>query len=200
MYKTRHYTQECDKLLVCTEYKPLVPVLNTKRLEEIENPRLMRLREKTLGWRFQTIHIPGRKLGGPDALSRAKMPAELSRMEEQSCIPSWGETTCKVARLNVLAAIRASTSKNIMGPDPELDVSDDLVASMELGVRSVTWDIVKKQLRTDAKFRDLSDWIIGGCFGPAESLPLHIKPFWRLREQLSCVEYGPSFQRHYDQR
>ena len=191
LYKTRHYTQGCDRLLVCTDHKPLVPVLNTKRLEDIENPRLLKLREKTLGWRFKSIHIPGRKLGGPDALSRTKMPAELSSMEEQECILDWGEMTCKEARLNLLAAIRTSTSSDVTRPHLELDVSDDLLASMELGVRSITWDMVKKQLHTDSKFRDLSDWIIGGCVGPAESLPHHIKPFWRLREQLTCVEYVP---------
>ena len=67
--KTRYYTQGCEKLLVGVDHKPLLGVLNDKSLENIDNPRLMRLKEKTLGWRFQIIHIPGRKLGAPDAFS-----------------------------------------------------------------------------------------------------------------------------------
>ena len=74
LHKTRYYTQGCDKLLVCTDHKPLLGILNDKEMEKIENPRLIRLKEKTLGWRFKIIHVPGKKLCGPDALSRAMSP------------------------------------------------------------------------------------------------------------------------------
>ena len=48
LHKTRHYTQGCDQLVVCTDHKPLVPVESTKSLEKIDNSRLMRLVQKTL--------------------------------------------------------------------------------------------------------------------------------------------------------
>ena len=70
LHKTRYYTQVCDKLLFGTDHKPLLGVLNDRSLDSIDNPRLIRLKEKPLGWRFKIIHIPGRKCG-PDALSRA---------------------------------------------------------------------------------------------------------------------------------
>ena len=35
LHKTRHYTQGCDKLIVCMDHKPLVPVMSTKALEKI---------------------------------------------------------------------------------------------------------------------------------------------------------------------
>ena len=44
-------------------------------------------------------------------------------------------------------------------PDPELDVSGCFLASMELGIKSVSWDIVKKELTKDREFQDLVDWI-----------------------------------------
>ena len=75
-HKTRYYTQGCDKLLVCTDHKPLLGVLNDRSLESIDNPRLLRLKEKTLGSRFKIIHIHGRKLCGPDALSQAVTTAQ----------------------------------------------------------------------------------------------------------------------------
>ena len=62
-------------MIVGTDHKPLLGVLNNRSLESIDNPRLVRLKEKTLGWRFRIIHIPGRKLVGPDALSRAVAPS-----------------------------------------------------------------------------------------------------------------------------
>ena len=62
-------------------------------------------------------------------------------------------------------------------PDPDLDVSDFVEASMELGVKSVTWDVVKMEVERDQEFRDLSDWIIGGCEGPPGGLVDHLKQY-----------------------
>ena len=70
LHKTRYYTQGCDKLLVGVDHKPLLGLLQGKRLEDIDNMRLRRLVEKTYGWRFKVVHIPGRKHGAPDAMSR----------------------------------------------------------------------------------------------------------------------------------
>ena len=53
--------------------------------------------------------------------------------------------------------------------------------------------MVKKELQTDAKYGDLSTWIHEGCTGPASTLPLHIKPFWRLRGNLRCTDGVPMF-------
>ena len=66
---TRYYTQGCDRLLIGTDHKPLLGVLNDRSMDSLDNPRLIRLKEKTLGSRFKIIHIPGRKLCGPDSLS-----------------------------------------------------------------------------------------------------------------------------------
>jgi hypothetical protein len=62
LHKTRYYTQGYDKLVIGTDHKSLLGVLNDRSLESIDNPRLKRLKEKTLGLRFSIVHIPGRKL------------------------------------------------------------------------------------------------------------------------------------------
>ena len=80
--KTRYYTQGCDKLVVGTDHKPLLCVLNERSLESIDNPRRVRLKEKTLGWRFRVVHIPGKKLSGPHALSRVSKAG----MGEYECV------------------------------------------------------------------------------------------------------------------
>ena len=230
LHKTRYYTQGCDKLLVCTDHKPLLGILNDKEIEKIDNPRLIRLKEKTLGWRFKIIHVPGKKLCGPDALSRAMSPSK----EEAQMISGghtdintpqrlwsegyqvsdqvWGVSTpdywsgeryspsqsgehlasfnlqagpitvpsapdmveymeyrdaldcvmtTKDAREGILGAIRATMSGEITMPDPAFDVSECMLASMELGVKSVSWAMVKGELSKDQDFRDLSDWISG---------------------------------------
>ena len=145
--KTRYYTQGCDKLIVGTDHKPLLVVLNERSLESIANPRLEMLKEKTLGWRFELIHIPGKKLGGPDALSRV-LPSRKDEMayinmldmKYMSGPAGEGERdmTTKEAQEGVLVAIRTVMSADHTMPDPELDVSGCLLASMELGIKSVS--------------------------------------------------------------
>ena len=40
---------------------------------------------------------------------------------------------------------------------PALDASGTLLASMELGVRSVSWNMVRSELTRDSQFKDLDD-------------------------------------------
>ena len=49
---------------------PLLKLMANRNLDSIGNPRLVRLKQKTLGWRFTVVYIPGKRLGGTDALSR----------------------------------------------------------------------------------------------------------------------------------
>ena len=56
---------------IFTDHKPLIPILNSKQLDEIENPRLQRLRMKILEYTFVAAWMKGKDNEGPDALSRA---------------------------------------------------------------------------------------------------------------------------------
>ena len=68
--KARHWVQGCPKLVIATDHKPLLGVLNDRDLETIENPRMLALKEKTLAYNFHTIHLPGKRNCGADAASR----------------------------------------------------------------------------------------------------------------------------------
>ena len=64
-------------MTVCVDHKPLLGVLGETELEKIDNTRLEKLKEKTLGWRFRVVHAPGKSMPGTDALSRAPSSADL---------------------------------------------------------------------------------------------------------------------------
>ena len=68
--KTKYFTLGCPYLYVGTDHKPLLGILNNATLDSMDNPRIIRLTEKTMGWIFQPIYIPGKEIGGTDALSR----------------------------------------------------------------------------------------------------------------------------------
>ena len=77
---TKHYTLGNPKLLVATDHKPLLKILWDRKLQDIANPRLLKLKEKTLAWRFDVKHVLGRIHMGPDALSRKEVSKVMVAM------------------------------------------------------------------------------------------------------------------------
>ena len=68
--KTAYFTLGCETITVGTDHKPLIPIVNGTDLSLVKTPRQHRLREKLLRWNLAAQYIPGKYLGGTDALSR----------------------------------------------------------------------------------------------------------------------------------
>ena len=81
--KCRLYIAGCHDLIVAVDHAPLVKLLSDRHLNDIPNPRLLRLKEKTLNFTYNIKHVPGVKNKGPDALSRypVAQPDEVSEIE-----------------------------------------------------------------------------------------------------------------------
>ena len=77
---SKYYTLECERLLVATDHKPLVSILGDRAMDTINNPRLLRIKEKTLAWKFDIMYVPGSRQTAADALSRKKSVAGLHRL------------------------------------------------------------------------------------------------------------------------
>lgn len=73
--QTRYFTQGCDNLVVVTDHKPLVKIFSDRTLDEITNSRLFRLKQRTLPWRFDVVHLPGKSNYAADATSRHPSPS-----------------------------------------------------------------------------------------------------------------------------
>lgn len=73
--QTRYLTQGCDNLVVVTDHKPLMKIFGDRRLDEITNSRLFRLKQRTLPWRFDIVHLPGKSNCAADATSRPPSPS-----------------------------------------------------------------------------------------------------------------------------
>ena len=50
LQKTKFFALGCEDLFIGTDHKPLIGLLENSDLESIDNPRLLRLKEKTAGW------------------------------------------------------------------------------------------------------------------------------------------------------
>ena len=55
--KCKHFILGIDNLTVAVDHKPLVGLFTNRYLEDIPNPRLMKLKEKTLMYRFSMKHM-----------------------------------------------------------------------------------------------------------------------------------------------
>ena len=55
--KCKHFILGIDNLTVAVDHKPLVGLFTNRNLEDIPNPRLRNLKEKTLRYRFSITHI-----------------------------------------------------------------------------------------------------------------------------------------------
>jgi hypothetical protein len=145
--KTQYYTLGSNKLLVLVDHKPLLGLLTSRNLGDIENPRLLHLAERLLRWRFNIQHIAGAKNFAPDALSRSPVkPVAGERLYEvrASSRPDYYGQTC------ALSAI----SKQIQ------DNSDDLEAQVLATTANdplliTTWNDLKTAGQSDNEYSEL---------------------------------------------
>lgn len=131
--QTRHFTQGCDELLVVTDHKPLVKLFSDRTLDEITNPRLFKLKQRTLMWRFTIQHSPGKLGPFSDAASRHPVNDALS------CI-----------------RIADDESDDI---DSELF---EIASNQINDLQAITWQRVKEHSLSDPQIKDLAEVIQSG--------------------------------------
>ena len=68
--KARLLLLGCPNLTLVTDHRPLVKLFGNRELKDISNPRLFRLKEKTLQYHFNIKYLPGKKNCAADTLSR----------------------------------------------------------------------------------------------------------------------------------
>ena len=71
--KCRMFITGCPDLIVATDHKPLVKILSDKSLENITNPRLFCLKEKSLQYELTIKHVDGKMNCSADASCRAAL-------------------------------------------------------------------------------------------------------------------------------
>ena len=124
---------------MAVDHKPLLGILNDKSLD-IENPRLLMLKEKTLWFNFNVIHVAGRLNSGPDYISRT----------------AGAETTTKEARVRCILALASIMSDSDIVTIKDSDIIDGVVASLSsLPVQAVTFEDIKREVSRDQEMQDL---------------------------------------------
>ena len=68
--KCKLFLSGLQHFTVNTDHNPLIPIINNHRLDEIENPRLQRLKTKIMAYNLTAQWLKGDSNNAPDALSR----------------------------------------------------------------------------------------------------------------------------------
>ena len=166
---TRHYTLGNPKLVVATDHKPLLKVPGDRKLKEIDNPRLLNLKEKTLNWRFKVIHVPGKIHVGPDTLSRKEVTQAMVAMHVSD-----NEDTVAMLGEDMDAIIEAQVAANIPKP--------------------VTWTQIRDKISKDKIMTMLSDQITNGFPHDRKLLRLELREFFQHRDHLTQVGGVPLYK------
>ena len=74
LHKFRHFVMGCKDLYLVVDHKPLVKLLGDRNFEDIPYTRLLRLKEKTLSFRF-TVSLSQKEV---EKNCHQKIPKDMS--------------------------------------------------------------------------------------------------------------------------
>ncbi|KAK3750834.1 hypothetical protein QZH41_007149 [Actinostola sp. cb2023] len=159
--QSRYFTQGCDNLIVITDHKPLVKIFGDRTLDEITNSRLFRLKQRTLPWRFDIAHLPGKYNYAADATSRHPSPSGSANSTSLG-FPSIPDI--------VESALMASICNE----------------TQELGI--ISWSFIAQETAADTSLSHILKLIEEGGQNFDSNDPA-LAPFWPIRESI-YIQHG----------
>ena len=189
LQQTRYFVLGCQDLIIATDHKPLLRIMNDRSLAEIDNRRLLNLKEKTLGYRFKMVFVPGKLNVGPDALSR--YPGNKSeRLQLEGEAPEtdmnpYGNMTPAELRHEILGSISQFEDDEDIAGD-ELTIVSAVCALASMNV--VTWEMVREATTSDENFRQLVNLLEEGIPQDCRQMPAELRPFHRLAASLFVID------------
>jgi len=146
---------------VVTDHQPLIPILNKYTLDEIENPRLQRIRMKTQEFQFHAIWRKGKDHAIADALSRAPISEPTEEDVEIGDLP-------QLCRLSRVSQLQDEFAQPIL-PEPQADRLREVAAG-------------------DPDYQQLRETVTTGFPNEAKQLPSAVRPYWGIRHTLAVEE------------
>lgn len=151
---------------VITDHNPLIPIINSHRLDEIENPRLQRLKTRLMAYNCTAEWLKGNKNNAPDALSRNPIADPTS--------------TDTLAELDT-------------NDHPEMSFAE-LRALHDNTSESLRLQDLRKHAQQDEEYQQLRNFVLHGFPTHRSQLPDPCRRYWHIRQHLSLdddlIVYG----------
>ena len=157
------YLSGMQQFEVVTDHRPLIPVLNSKSLLDIENPRLQRLRERLTPFNFVATWRQGKMHAIPDALSRAPVDPPTPDDEEAE-----KDVAHQIASLIARLTASASAEEAEESPFPD-----------------ATLEKVRAAAERDPEYITLKDVVLTGFPDHKSQLDPLLRPYWGVRDRLA---------------
>ena len=157
------YPSGMQQFEVVTDDRPLIPVLNSKSLVDIENPRLQRLRERLTPFNIVATWRQGKMHAIPDALSRAPVDTPTPDDEEAEKDVEH-QIASLIARLTT--GVPAEEAEESPFPDATLEE-------------------VRAAAERDSEYITLKDVVLAGFPDHKSQLDPLLRPYWGVRDRLA---------------
>ena len=164
--KTAHFTLGCKSLTVGTDHQPLIPIIEGTDMEKVKTPRQIRLKEKLMRWDLRVAYVPGKNLGGTDALSR------------------YGVRVNNDETVNWISMMVT----NMADKDSVAPWSEDSLCAMTGSQPPVTQREILAATTTDKSLTRLKSHILQGFPETRAELPTDLQPYWVVRDMLTEYE------------
>ena len=156
--KCRVFLAGLQHFEVATDHNPLIPILNTQRLDEVEKPRLQHLKSHLMAYHFTAHWTKGSNHNAPDTLSRNPVSD-----------PQFEDTLAEYDIQNN-PAISATEIRAITTSEPPT---------------SACLEELQQQAAQDPEYQQLLSVILNGFPDHRQQLPDNCRRFWNVREHLS---------------
>ena len=156
--KCKIYLLGRENFSLVVDHRPLVSILDKKRLDQIENPRLRSLKEKLSPYRFTTKWVKGKNHSIPDALSRAPISVATRQDEE-------GENEVDVGSQLLI-------NQMLMEQEKE----DPIMRKL------------KNYAKMDDNYEKLVEAIKKGFPKDKKKCSIAILPYWNIKDELSVED------------
>ena len=183
--KARHFTLGCADLIVAVDHKPLLKTFGDRCLDDIPNPRLRNLKEKSLRYRFRVVHIPGLRHAAADAVSRKPVgnPTTLTLPDDiASMHPTADPSPPPGLPHSFLYTIRTHEHESTTQTCAQTDSGPTEV------IKSVTWDDIRLATTSDPTMVALSNTIEDGFPEDRASLAADLRPYHQFRDFLTTFD------------
>ena len=186
--KAKYFVLGHPDLIVAVDHQPLLKLLGDRAMEDIPNPRLFNLKEKTLRYRFSLTFIPGKSNHSADAASRP--PANRESHTELLSLNK--EDICASTVRHMIAGLRLPPSKEDLQESERMELHILGTAKATLAGLStpqpVTWPRLVAASAGDSSVASLLSLIQSGLPENKTQWPEHLHDFFRHRESLSHVD------------
>ena len=178
--QTKYFTMGCKNLVLVTDHKPLVQILSDKALDQISNPRIFRLKQRTLPWCFDVAYLPGKTNAAADATSQHPSPNSQHEVNE---------TTTGVSSFGA-EALSHHPSPNGLLTDNDMDEVATIGALMRAAttVTAISSAEIASETAADPVLSLLMSTVRKGFPSSLRQVDESIAPYWNIRGALIVTE------------